>query len=119
MIANVKARYSNGALVPLVPLDLEEGEEVMVSIEDAPLPSDSAGASLESRGQAIYEQRIRSRVEGTEHGKVVVIDVESGDYETDPDDAAATARLNARRPRALTYAVRVGHPATYRMGARI
>ena len=35
MIANVKARYSNGALVPLVPLDLEEGEEVMVSIEDA------------------------------------------------------------------------------------
>ena len=72
MIANVKARYSNGALVPLVPLDLEEGEEVMVSIEDAPpaLPSDSAEASLESRGQAIYEQRIRSRVEGTEHGKV-------------------------------------------------
>ena len=51
--------------------------------------------------------------------KVVVIDVESGDYETDPDDAAATARLNARRPRALTYAVRVGHPATYRMGARL
>ena len=72
MIANVKARYSNGALVPLVPLDLEEGEEVMVSIEDAPLalPSDSTGASLESRGQAIYEQRIRSRVEGTEHGKL-------------------------------------------------
>ena len=120
MIANVKARYSNGVLVPLVPLDLEEGKEVMVSIEDAPLalPSDSAGPSLESRGQAIYEQRIRSRVEGTEHGKVVVIDVESGDYETDPDDASATARLNARRPRALTYAVRVGHPATYRMGAR-
>jgi len=35
MIANVKARYSNGVLTPLEPLDLEEGKEVVVSIEDA------------------------------------------------------------------------------------
>ena len=37
MIANVKARYANGVLTPLEPLDLEEGKEVVVSIEDAPL----------------------------------------------------------------------------------
>ena len=35
MIANVKARYSKGVLTPLEPLDLEEGKEVLVSIEDA------------------------------------------------------------------------------------
>ena len=35
MIANVKARYENGVLTPLEPLDLEEGKEVVVSIEDA------------------------------------------------------------------------------------
>lgn len=35
MIANVKARYSNGVLTPLEPLDLEEGKEVLVSIEDS------------------------------------------------------------------------------------
>ena len=34
MIANVKARYSNGALVPLEPLDLQEGEEVIVSVTE-------------------------------------------------------------------------------------
>ena len=33
MIANVKARFSNGVLMPLEPLDLEEGREVMVSID--------------------------------------------------------------------------------------
>ena len=38
MIANVKARYSNGVLTPLEPLDLEEGKEVVVSIEDGPQP---------------------------------------------------------------------------------
>ena len=35
MIANVKARYSKGVLTPLEPLDLEEGKEVIVSIEVA------------------------------------------------------------------------------------
>ena len=34
MITSVKAKYSNGALVPMEPLDLEEGEEVMVSVEE-------------------------------------------------------------------------------------
>ena len=36
MITNVKARFSNGVLTPLEPLDLEEGKEVMVSVEEAP-----------------------------------------------------------------------------------
>ena len=35
MIANVKARYSNGVLTPLDPLYLEEGKVVVLSIEDA------------------------------------------------------------------------------------
>ena len=30
MIASVRVRFSNGALVPLEPLDLEEGREVRV-----------------------------------------------------------------------------------------
>lgn len=34
MIANVKARFSNGALTPLQPLDLEEGAEVTLRIVD-------------------------------------------------------------------------------------
>ncbi len=34
MITNVKAKFTNGALVPLEPLDLEEGEEVMVSVDE-------------------------------------------------------------------------------------
>lgn len=33
MIANIKARYANGVLTPLEPVDLEEGADVMVSVE--------------------------------------------------------------------------------------
>ena len=38
MIASVKAKFSNGVLTPLEPLDLDEGEEVLVSIEDTRSP---------------------------------------------------------------------------------
>ena len=36
MIANVKARFSNGVLMPLEPLELEDGDEVMVTIDTEP-----------------------------------------------------------------------------------
>ena len=36
MITSVKARYANGVLMPLEPLDIEEGAEVTVSVEGAP-----------------------------------------------------------------------------------
>ncbi len=44
MVASVKARYAGGVLTPLEPLDLEEGEEVRLSIEG----SQSSGAPGES-----------------------------------------------------------------------
>lgn len=34
MIGGIKARFTKGALIPLEPLDLEEGEEVTLSIAD-------------------------------------------------------------------------------------
>ncbi|MCY4522108.1 MAG: antitoxin family protein [Caldilineaceae bacterium] len=45
MIANVRARYNNGVLVPLEPLDLEEGKDVVVSIKNAP-PSGNGSESM-------------------------------------------------------------------------
>ncbi len=64
-------------------------------------------------GEAIYKEKIRSKVEPAQKGKFVVIDVESGDYEIDTDDASATRRLLKRRPDAVTYGVRVGYRAAY------
>ena len=65
-------------------------------------------------GEAIYREQIQPRVGPVEKGKFVVEDVETGDYEVDSDNAAATRRLLKRRPDAVTYGVRVGHRAAYR-----
>ena len=76
-------------------------------------PHDSIPTNLASRGQAIYEERIRHLVDPQQKGKFVVIDVYSGDYEVHKRDADATRKLLKRRPDAMTWAVRVGYPTAY------
>jgi len=68
------------------------------------------------RGQEIFDRQVRAHLVPEDHGKYVAIDIESGLYEVDPDDFAATERLLARRPDAQMWLVRVGHRATYRIG---
>ena len=36
MLRQVKARFTNGALMPLEPVSLKEGDEVVVTIDDKP-----------------------------------------------------------------------------------
>lgn len=56
MITNIRARFSEGMLRPLEPLDLEEGVEVTVSIED--------GQTSASESESILEmfERLRKSV---------------------------------------------------------
>ena len=68
------------------------------------------------RGEAIYEQHIRPHVEGEGKGKYLVLDIETGEYEIDQDDLAATKRLMAKCPDAVVYGLRIGYPAAYRLG---
>ena len=63
-------------------------------------------------GVAMYE-KIRAEMEANEWGRMVVIDVNSGDYEVADDDLTATMRLFERRPDAVTWGELVGQPAPY------
>ena len=49
-------------------------------------------------------------------GKFVIIDINSGEYEIDEDDITASIRLQARRPDAFGYIMRVGYSAAYFFG---
>jgi hypothetical protein len=70
------------------------------------------------RGQAIYERDIRPRLLAADEGKFVAIDIETGAYELDADDYAATERLLGRHPDAQIWLCRAGHRAAYRLGGR-
>ena len=69
-----------------------------------------------ARGEALYAQWIRPHVEATHRGKFVVVDIETGAYEMDADDLAATKRALAKRPEAILYGIRIGSPTAYRLG---
>ena len=63
-------------------------------------------------GKEIYES-MRADMEANEWGRMVVIDVNSGDYEVADDDLTALLRLIDRRPGAMTWGERVGYRAPY------
>ena len=67
-------------------------------------------------GRAIYNEKICETLGPEYRGKIVVIDIHSGDYEIADKDIEATNRLLKRRPDAYTWAERVGSRAPYRIG---
>lgn len=70
------------------------------------------------RGQEIYETRVRPQVEEGNKGRIVAIDIESGEFEVADDTVAAADQLLARCPDAQTWFVRIGHRAVHRFGRR-
>ena len=62
------------------------------------------------RGAALYGEKIRANVETPENiGKIVAIDIETGDYEVDVDILKAAKRLHEKRPDALLWGERIGY----------
>lgn len=74
--------------------------------------------ALAQRGQELYESGIRERVETGNQGKIVAIDIETGDFEVDETVMGATDRLFERQPDAQPWTLRIGHNAVYHFGTR-
>lgn len=69
------------------------------------------------RGQALYDAGIRAEVETAENiGKMVIIDVETGDYALDALGLEASDRLHAKRPDAALYGIRIGYNVAESLG---
>lgn len=77
-----------------------------------------SATEIAQRGAAFYEANIRPLVEGDHFGEYLVLDIETGDYEIDADHLAASDRAAAKRPNAPLFALRIGHRAGGRIGAR-
>ena len=70
-----------------------------------------------AKGKAIYNEKIRHIVEAdpSQKGRVVVIDIYTGEYEIADTDWEARRCLEKRCPDAFTWAERVGYPAAYKI----
>lgn len=71
-------------------------------------------------GHEIYETQLRDKVETEENiGKLISIDINTGDYETADQPLLAIRGLQAKRPDAEIWTERIGYDAVYGVGASI
>ena len=68
------------------------------------------------RGKETYDRCVKPTLRPEDDNKFIAIDIESGDFEIDPDDFTASERLLARHPEAQIWIERAGQRAAYRIG---
>jgi hypothetical protein len=68
------------------------------------------------RGEAIFEAKIRAKVERLNPRHFLTIDIETGDYEVDANEMAACARLRSRVADAQIWLRKVGSKSARRFG---
>lgn len=69
------------------------------------------------RGKAIYEQSIRAQVEAGNIGRLLMIDVLTGNWVLGEDRIKMARHLREQNPDAANYALRVGYPTAERIGS--
>jgi hypothetical protein len=70
------------------------------------------------RGDEIYDRVVFPHLQPEDEGKLVLIDIETGDWEMDRDEIAASDRLLARLPDAQIRMRQVGSRHARRFGTR-
>lgn len=72
------------------------------------------------RGKELYERSIRAKVETVENiGKIISINVETGDYEVGSDLVETSLRLRAKQADAALWGERIGFDAVYAVGGTL
>jgi hypothetical protein len=79
----------------------------------------SSGEDIARRGKECYAS-LREQVEVSSNiGKLIAIDLETGDYEIGEDLLVISHRLKSRHPNAEMWAERIGFNAVYTVGGTL
>ncbi len=71
---------------------------------------------IAQRGHELYEAQIRSQVEAENVGKIVAIELVTGDFVVASDTLTAAKQLRIRHPEAQVFCLRIGYRAVHRFG---
>ena len=64
---------------------------------------------ISRRGQEVHARAVVPKLRTEDHGRFVVLDIVSEDYEIDPDDYTASKVLCSRRPEGHFYLMLAGY----------
>lgn len=72
------------------------------------------------RAERLYESRIRQEVEVEENiGKMVIIDIETGDYKVDTNGLRAADFLSEKNPNARLFGIKIGYNVAVTFGGGV
>jgi len=75
---------------------------------------------ITQRGKELYKNSILPQVETTENiGKIVSINIETGEYEIGDDLLVTSLRLRAKQADAAIWSERIGFNAVYAVGGTL
>ncbi|HDN79061.1 MAG TPA: hypothetical protein ENG33_01190 [Chloroflexi bacterium] len=74
---------------------------------------------LASRAREIYNRKYRKELETTERGKVVAIEVESGEIFLGRTALEAGLKAREKYPDKIFYFIKVGYPAVHSLGMQM
>jgi hypothetical protein len=76
--------------------------------------------SISRMGHEIYETQLRPQVETEENiGRLISIDIDTGDYEIGDDLIPTVRKLRDRHPEAQVWTERIGYDAVYAVGGAV
>jgi hypothetical protein len=76
-----------------------------------------SGEEVAERAESLYNERIRQEIEREENiGKMVIIDIETGEYEVDKTGLEAVRRLREKNPNGRFFGIRIGYKVTASIG---
>jgi hypothetical protein len=79
-----------------------------------------SGEEITRRGQELYADLIRAKVETADNiGKMVSINIETGEYEVGEDLIITSRRLQAKQVDAAIWTERIGFNAVYAVGGTL
>ncbi len=81
----------------------------------ATITSEFTKEEIVQRGKEIYYRAIQPLIEAGNEGRVVAIDVRSGEFELADDAVTSATRLRARWPEAEVFFMRIGYPTMARI----
>jgi len=79
-----------------------------------------SGEEITRRGKELYRSSIRSQVETPANiGKIISINIETGEYEIGEDLLITSRRLQTKQPDAAIWTERIGFNAVYAVGGTL
>ncbi len=69
--------------------------------------------AFDRKAEAIYRKKLKPKLKDKYQGRIVAIDVESGDYFVGETVLEAIEKGRKKHPGKLFYAVRIGYPAVH------